>query len=76
MSRVLLKLSGESFSNKETGFGVDPNIVEQIAFEVSEGLKAEDYEAAAEGRGKFVEGMRNVNFSIKRSDVLPAHISE
>jgi len=37
---------------------------------------ANDYEAAAEGRGKFVEGMRNVNFSIKRSDVLPKHISE
>ena len=37
---------------------------------------ANDYEAAAEGRGKFVQGMRNVNFSIKRSDVLPKQISE
>jgi hypothetical protein len=37
---------------------------------------ANDHEAAAEGRGKFVEGMRNVNFTLQRSDVLPAHISE
>ena len=53
MSRVLLKLSGESFSNKETGFGVDPNIVEQIAFEVSEGLKAGIEIAIVVGGGNF-----------------------
>tara|TARA_B100001750_G_scaffold246656_1_gene269725 strand:- start:2222 stop:2929 length:708 start_codon:yes stop_codon:yes gene_type:complete len=58
MSRVLLKLSGESFSNKETGFGVDPNIVEQIAFEVSEGLKAGIEIAIVVGGGNFFRGLQ------------------
>ena len=58
MSRVLLKLSGESFSNNETGFGVDPNIVEQIAFEVSEGMKAGIEIAIVVGGGNFFRGLQ------------------
>jgi len=58
MSRVLLKLSGESFANKETGFGVDPNIVEQIALEISEGLKAGIEIAIVVGGGNFFRGLQ------------------
>ena len=38
MKRVLLKLSGESFSNENTGFGVDSLIIENIAVEISKAL--------------------------------------
>ena len=35
MSRVLLKLSGESFSNPETNFGIEPKVIERIASEIT-----------------------------------------
>ena len=35
MSRILLKLSGESFANQDTNFGIDPEIIERIAGEIT-----------------------------------------
>lgn len=34
-NRVLLKLSGEAFANKDTGFGIDHEVVKQVAQEVA-----------------------------------------
>ena len=31
MTRILLKLSGESFANTNTNFGIDPKVIERIA---------------------------------------------
>ena len=35
MSRVLLKLSGESFANQDTNFGIDSSTLTRIANEIS-----------------------------------------
>ena len=35
MTRVLLKLSGESFANPNTNFGIDPKVIEWIASEIT-----------------------------------------
>ena len=35
-SRVLLKLSGEAFSDTSTGYGIDAAVVSRIAEEVTE----------------------------------------
>ena len=40
MKRVLLKLSGESFANPETNFGIDPKIIEQRLPGISESARA------------------------------------
>ena len=37
--RVLLKLSGESFADSETNFGISPNILNRIANEISKASK-------------------------------------
>ena len=37
--RVLLKLSGESFADSETNFGISPNILNRIANEISRASK-------------------------------------
>ena len=39
MSRVLLKLSGESFANPDTNFGIQPDIIERIALEITHANK-------------------------------------
>ena len=36
MSRILLKLSGESFADPVSNFGIQPEIIERIAFEITE----------------------------------------
>ena len=36
MSRVLLKLSGESFADSESNFGIQPDTIERIASEITE----------------------------------------
>ena len=35
MSRVLLKLSGESFADQDTNFGIESNTLTRIADEIS-----------------------------------------
>ena len=41
LGRVLLKLSGEAFSDPEVNGGIDPRIVSQVAREIGE-LQASD----------------------------------
>lgn len=66
--RVLLKVSGEAFANQETGFGIDHNVVKQIAKEI---VKAKD-ELGTEiaivcGGGNIVRGMSWARKGISRA---------
>jgi uridylate kinase len=57
-SRVLLKLSGESFAPKETGYGIDPDTVARIAAEIAK-VRA-DYNvefAIVVGAGNIFRGL-------------------
>ena len=40
MSRVLLKLSGESFADQDTNFGIESNTLTRIADEISKACEA------------------------------------
>ena len=58
MERVLLKLSGESFANEDSGFGVDSSIIENIAKEISEALDKNIQIAIVVGGGNFFRGVQ------------------
>ena len=58
MKRVLLKLSGESFSNEDSGFGVDSLIIENIAEEISKALDSKVQIAIVVGGGNFFRGLQ------------------
>ena len=58
MKRVLLKLSGESFSNENSGFGVDTLIIENIAEEISKALDSKVQIAIVVGGGNFFRGVQ------------------
>ena len=58
MERVLLKLSGESFANEDSGFGVDSSIIENIAKEISEALNENIQIAIVVGGGNFFRGVQ------------------
>ena len=58
MKRVLLKLSGESFSNENSGFGVDSLIIENIAEEISIALDSKVQIAIVVGGGNFFRGVQ------------------
>ena len=55
--RVLLKLSGESFANSETNFGISPNILNRIANEISKASKDGIQIAIVVGGGNFFRGV-------------------
>ena len=59
MKRVLLKLSGESFSNEDSGFGVDSLIIENIAEEISKALDNKVQIAIVVGGGNFFRGLQD-----------------
>ena len=59
MKRVLLKLSGESFSNGDSGFGVDSLIIENIAEEISKALDNKVQIAIVVGGGNFFRGLQD-----------------
>ena len=58
MSRVLLKLSGESFANPETNFGIQPNTIERIATEITEANQKEIEIGVVVGGGNFFRGVQ------------------
>jgi len=58
VKRVLLKLSGESFSNENSGFGVDTLIIENIAEEISKALDSKVQIAIVVGGGNFFRGVQ------------------
>ena len=55
--RVLLKLSGESFADSETNFGISPNILNRIANEISKASKDGIEIAIVVGGGNFFRGV-------------------
>ena len=55
--RVLLKLSGESFADSETNFGISPNILKRIANEISKASKEGIQIAIVVGGGNFFRGV-------------------
>ena len=56
--RVLLKLSGESFADSDTNFGISPDILTNIADQISK-ANAEGIEiAVVVGGGNFFRGVQ------------------
>ena len=55
--RVLLKLSGESFADSKTNFGISPNILNRIANEISKASKDGIQIAIVVGGGNFLRGV-------------------
>jgi len=55
--RVLLKLSGESFADQNTNFGISPAILNRIANEISKASKEGIQVAIVVGGGNFFRGV-------------------
>ena len=55
--RVLLKLSGESFADSETNFGISPEILNRISNEISKASKEGIQIAIVVGGGNFFRGV-------------------
>ena len=55
--RVLLKLSGESFADQNTNFGISPTILNRIANEISKASKEGIEVAIVVGGGNFFRGV-------------------
>ena len=58
MSRVLLKLSGESFSNSDTNFGIEPKVIERIASEITAANNENIQIGVVVGGGNFFRGVQ------------------
>ena len=58
MSRVLLKLSGESFADTESNFGIQPDIIERIASEITEASQKGIQIGVVVGGGNFFRGVQ------------------
>ena len=58
MSRVLLKLSGESFANSETNFGIEPKVIERIASEITAANNENIQIGVVVGGGNFFRGVQ------------------
>jgi len=56
--RVLLKLSGESFADSETNFGISPKILNRISKEISQASKEGIQVAIVVGGGNFFRGVQ------------------
>jgi uridylate kinase len=56
--RVLLKLSGESFADSETNFGISPNILTDIADQISKANEEGIQIAVVVGGGNFFRGVQ------------------
>ncbi len=57
MSRVLLKLSGESFADQDTNFGIESNILTRIANEISRASETGVQIGIVVGGGNFFRGV-------------------
>ena len=58
MSRVLLKLSGESFADTDSNFGIQPDIIERIASEITEASQKGIQIGVVVGGGNFFRGVQ------------------
>ena len=58
MSRILLKLSGESFANPESNFGIQPDTIERIATEITEASQKGIEIGVVVGGGNFFRGVQ------------------
>ncbi len=58
MDRVLLKLSGESFANRETNFGIEPKVIERIASEITAANNENIQIGVVVGGGNFFRGVQ------------------
>ena len=58
MSRVLLKLSGESCANPESNFGIQPDTIERIATEITEASQKGIEIGVVVGGGNFFRGVQ------------------
>ena len=58
MSRVLLKLSGESFADSESNFGIQPDTIERIASEITEACQKGIQIGVVVGGGNFFRGVQ------------------
>ena len=58
MSRVLLKLSGESFANPDTNFGIEPNVIDRIASEITTANNKNIQIGVVVGGGNFFRGVQ------------------
>ena len=58
MTRILLKLSGESFSNTNTNFGIDPKVIERIASEITKANNEDIQIGVVVGGGNFFRGVQ------------------
>ena len=56
--RVLLKLSGESFADSDTNFGISPNILTDIADQISKANEEGIHIAVVVGGGNFFRGVQ------------------
>ena len=56
--RVLLKLSGESFADSDTNFGISPNILNAIADQISKANEEGIQIAVVVGGGNFFRGVQ------------------
>ena len=56
--RVLLKLSGESFADSDTNFGISPNILTDIAAQISKANEEGIQIAVVVGGGNFFRGVQ------------------
>ena len=56
--RVLLKLSGESFADSDTNFGISPNILTDIANQISKANEEGIQIAVVVGGGNFFRGVQ------------------
>ena len=58
MTRILLKLSGESFANPNTNFGIDPKVIERIASEITKANNEDIQIGVVVGGGNFFRGVQ------------------
>jgi uridylate kinase len=58
LSRILLKLSGESFANQDTNFGIDPEVIERIAKEITKANNQGIEIGVVVGGGNFFRGVQ------------------
>ena len=58
MSRILLKLSGESFADPDSNFGIQPEIIERIASEITEANHKGIEIGVVVGGGNFFRGVQ------------------
>ena len=64
--RILLKLSGEALTGNQS-YGIDPDILESVAFEISSIHKLGVQVAVVIGGGNIFRGLQSVAYGIRRT---------